>query len=57
MGKHEIMFEHGEYIYITVIYKGNPGRRLSLVLSETVTKVEKDFGKTLVPKMRLMAGA
>jgi len=47
MGKHEIMFEHGEYIYITVIYKGNPGRRLSLVLSETVTKVEKDFGKTL----------
>lgn len=47
MGKHEIMIERGKEIFITVIYKGHPGRRLSKLLRQTITKVENKYGSIL----------
>ncbi|MCK5560549.1 MAG: hypothetical protein KAJ51_08155, partial [Thermoplasmata archaeon] len=47
MGGHEIMFEQGKYLLITVIYEGKPGERLPKLLSLAVEEVEKKYGKIL----------
>ncbi len=47
MGGHEIMFEKGKYVLLTVIYEGEPGLRLKKILTETVSKIEDEYGKSL----------
>jgi hypothetical protein len=47
MGGHEIMFEKGKYVLLTVIYEGEPGERLKRILTETVEKIEDEYGKVL----------
>jgi len=43
MGGHEIMLEKGKYIFLAVIYEGEPGHRLHKLLSETVMKIESKY--------------
>ncbi len=47
MGDYDVMIEKGEHISLVVIFKGNPGRRLSKLLKEFVTSMEKEFSTQL----------
>jgi hypothetical protein len=47
LGRHEILLERGNSIYIAVIYKGRPGSRLKKLLLEYIEKIENKYGKVL----------
>lgn len=47
LGKHEILLERGKNIYIAVIYKGRPGKRLPQKLTECIKEIEKTYGNAL----------
>jgi hypothetical protein len=47
LGGHEIMFEQGKSVLVTVIYEGSPGERLPKLIAYTVEKIEDKYGKIL----------
>jgi hypothetical protein len=47
LGKNEILLERGNNIFMAVIYKGRPGKRLPKIIKEHVNKIEARYGKVL----------
>jgi hypothetical protein len=47
LGKHELFIERGENIFIAVIYKGRPGKKLPNKLKDTIFDIELKYGKSL----------
>jgi hypothetical protein len=47
LGKNEILLERGNNIFMAVIYKGRPGKRLPKIIKEHVKKIEAKYGKIL----------
>ena len=47
LGGHEIMFEQGKSVLVTVIYEGSPGERLPKLIAHTVERIEEKYGKIL----------